>query len=158
MELTKKSAVKTSRAKRSKKEFYKYVIFMGLLLALAIATLKTFEYYYFSYKLRTDIYIGLVAFIFLGLGVYLGIRLGKKKGNIDTPATPVKLPMDMELSVREVEVLKLLAAGLTNQEIADMLYLSLNTIKSHTNSIYIKLGVNRRTQAIEIARKMQLVP
>lgn len=158
MELTKKTAVKTSRAKRSKKEFYKYIVFMGLLLALAIAILKTFEYYYFSYKLRTDIYIGLVAVIFLGLGVYLGIRLGKKKSNIDTSATPVKLPMEMELSIREVEVLKLLAAGLTNQEIADKLYLSLNTIKSHTNSIYIKLGVNRRAQAIDAARKMQLIP
>jgi len=158
MVLTKKSAIKTSRAKRSKKEFYKYIVFMGLLLALAIAILKTFEYYYFSYKLRTDIYIGLVAVIFLGMGVYLGIRFGRKKSNIDTPATPVKLPMDLELSVREVEVLKLLAAGLTNQEIADKLYLSLNTIKSHTNSIYIKLGVNRRAQAIDAARKMQLVP
>ena len=158
MVLTKKSAIKTSRAKRSKKEFYKYIIFMGLLLALAISILKTFEYYYFSYKLRTDIYIGLVAVIFLGMGVYLGIKFGRKKSNIDTPATPVKLPMDLELSVREVEVLKLLAAGLTNQEIADKLYLSLNTIKSHTNSIYIKLGVNRRTQAIDAARKMQLVP
>ena len=158
MELTKKSAVKTSRAKRSKKEFYKYVIFMGLLLALTIATLKTFEYYYFSYKLRTDIYIGLVAVIFLGLGVYLGIKFGKRKSNNNTPTVPVKLLMDMELSVREVEVLKLLAAGLTNQEIADKLYLSLNTIKSHTNSIYIKLGVNRRAQAIDAARKMQLVP
>ncbi|MBE2228190.1 MAG: response regulator transcription factor [Ignavibacteria bacterium] len=158
MELTKKSAVKTSRAKRSKKEFYKYVIFMGLLLALAIAALKTFEYYYFAYKLRTDIYIALVAVIFLGLGIYLGIRFGKKQNPVNTPLRSVSLPKEMELSAREAEVLRLITAGLTNQEIADKLYLSLNTIKSHTNSIYSKLGVKRRTQAIEIAKQLQIVP
>lgn len=158
MELTKKSQVKNSRSSRSKKEFYKYLIFMGLLLAFAIALLKTFEYYYFSYKIRTDIYIGLIAVFFLGLGIYLGLRVGRRKNPAEIPTAPAKLPMEMELSSRELEVLKLITAGHSNQEIADKLYLSLNTVKSHTNNIYTKLGVNRRTQAIEKARKLQIVP
>ncbi len=158
MLLTKKPQVKTTRNSKSKKEFYKYIIFMGLLLACAIALLKSFEYYYFSYKLRTDVYIGLTAFLFLCLGIFLGLKVGKKKNPDEKPSLPVKLPLNLELSTREIEVLKLISEGLTNQEIADKLYLSLNTIKSHTNSIYIKLGVNRRTQALEKARKLQIVP
>lgn len=157
MELTKKSQVKHTRSSRNKKEFYKYAIFMGLLLSCAIALLKTFEYYYFSYRIRTDIYIGLIAFLFLGLGIYLGIRVGKKKNVLVDSNTPFKLPLDIELSSREVEVLKLISSGHSNQEIADKLYLSLNTVKSHTNNIYTKLGVKRRTQAIDTARKLQIV-
>lgn len=158
MELTKKPQAKNSRSSRSKKEFYKYIIFMGLLLACCIALLKTFEYYYFSYKIRTDLYIGFTAVLFMGLGIYLGIKVGRKKNTPGNNDTPAKLPLEMELSPREVEVLKLIAAGHSNQEIADKLYLSLNTIKSHTNNIYSKLGVSRRTQAIESARKLQIVP
>lgn len=151
-------AVRPGRLAKSKKEFLKYVLFMGLLLACAIALIKTFEYYYFSYKIKTDVFIGVVAVLFLLIGVYLGFKAGKKNNYTQQPAEPVKLPMEMELSPREIEVLKLIAAGFSNQEIADKLYLSLNTIKTHTNNIYSKLGVNRRTQAIETARNLNLVP
>jgi LuxR family maltose regulon positive regulatory protein len=62
------------------------------------------------------------------------------------------------LSERELEVLHYLAAGLTNQEIADRLYLSLNTIKVHTRNIYGKLGVNHRTQAVARAQELGILP
>lgn len=150
-------AVKSRRLLKTKKEFYKYVFFMGLLLAGTIALLKTFEYYYFSYKIKTDIFIGLIAVVFLVLGVYLGLIAGKKRNVTQIPFTSSKLPFEIELSPREMEVLNLISAGYSNQEIADKLYLSLNTIKTHTNNIYSKLGVNRRTQAIEAARKLQIV-
>lgn len=162
MELTKKNRVINSRTERNKKEFYKYVIFMGLLLALGIAALKSLEYYYFAYRISTDVYIGIISAVFLGLGVYLGIKFGRK--NKITPAlaaqepiAPVSLPEGIELSSREREVLANIALGYSNQEIADRLFVSLNTVKSHTNNIYSKLNVKRRTQAIETARKLKII-
>jgi LuxR family transcriptional regulator, maltose regulon positive regulatory protein len=62
------------------------------------------------------------------------------------------------LSTRELEVLQYLAAGLTNQEIANRLYLSLNTVKVHTRNIYGKLGVNHRTQAVARAQELGVLP
>ena len=62
------------------------------------------------------------------------------------------------LSKRELEVLKLIAEGLSNQEIGSRLYLSLNTIKAHTRNIYGKLGVNNRTQAVARAREIGIFP
>ena len=160
MELTKKNRVINSN-ERNKKEFYKYIIFMGLLLALGIAAMKSLEYYYFAYRISTDIYIGIISVIFLGLGVYLGIKFGRKnKLNTEiapVPLAPVTLPEGIELSSREREVLTNIALGYSNQEIADRLFVSLNTVKSHTNNIYSKLNVKRRTQAIETARKLKII-
>lgn len=161
MELTKKNRVVTSSTERSKKEFYKYIIFMGLLLALGIAAMKSLEYYYFAYRISADVYIGIISVIFLGLGVYLGIKFGRKNKTAQEPvqetATPVILPEGIELSSREREVLENIARGYSNQEIADRLFVSLNTVKSHTNNIYSKLNVKRRTQAIETARKLKII-
>lgn len=161
MELTKKSVVNNSSTEKSKKEFYKYVIFMGLLLALGIAAMKSLEYYYFAYRISTDVYIGIISVIFLGLGVYLGIKFGRKNKikpvRAPEPLAPVTLPEGIELSSREREVLANIALGYSNQEIADRLFVSLNTVKSHTNNIYSKLNVKRRTQAIEAARKLKII-
>lgn len=155
---SKSSINKNSRAYRNKQEFYKYILFMGLLLAVGIAILKSLEYYYFAYRISADIYIGIISVIFLGLGLYLGIKFAKRKNQSpQPPAEPVKLPAELELSVRELEVLNEIALGHSNQEIADKLFVSLNTVKSHTNNIYSKLNVRRRTQAIEKARQLKII-
>lgn len=165
MELTKNTKSINSSTDNNKKEFYKYIIFMGLLLAFGIAALKSLEYYYFAYRISADVYIGIISVIFLGLGIYLGIRFDKRRKTTlqpDAPAEtatvlPIALPEGIELSSREREVLNHIAMGHSNQEIADMLFVSLNTIKSHTNNIYSKLNVKRRTQAIETARKLKII-
>jgi DNA-binding CsgD family transcriptional regulator len=154
MELTQKSKSKTSRSQKNKQEFYRYVLFMGFLLAAGIAILKSLEYYYFSFKIAADVYIGIIAVFFLSLGVYLGVRYGRKR---QTSHENLPLPEDIDLSIREVEVLQNLALGYSNQEIADKLFVSLNTVKTHTNNIYSKLNVKRRTQAIETARKLKII-
>jgi len=66
--------------------------------------------------------------------------------------------LPITLSAREVEVLKLIAEGKSNQEISAELYLALNTVKRHAYNIYAKLGVQKRTQAVSIARKLGLIP
>lgn len=157
MLLSSNSKNKISRQKQNKKEFYKYVIIMGLLLAIGIALLKSLEYYYFSYRISTDLYFGIISLIFLALGLYLGIKFSRKR-TVETPSIePAILPQDIELSSRELEVLNNIAQGHSNQEIADKLFVSLNTVKSHTNNIYSKLNVKRRTQAIEKARKLKII-
>jgi ATP/maltotriose-dependent transcriptional regulator MalT len=98
--------------------------------------------------------MGIIAVIFLVLGVYLGVRYGSKKHQL--PETLPK-PEDIDLSTREIEVLQILSMGYSNQEIADKLFVSLNTVKTHTNNIYSKLNVKRRTQAIEAARKLKII-
>lgn len=157
MELTGKHKPKSSRARKNRQEFYKYILFMGLLLALGIVAVKSVEYYYFSYKIAVDVYIGVIAVIFLVLGVYLGIRFGKKTNKKANPDLMDSMPPDIDLSSREIEVLQNIAEGYSNQEIADKLFVSLNTIKTHTNNIYSKLNVKRRTQAIETARKLKII-
>jgi len=153
MQLSKKQKAENN----NKKEFYKYILFMGILLAGGIAVLKSLEYYYFIYRISSDVYIGIISVLFLGLGLFLGIRYGKNRLKTVSNHKSVQLPLDLELSSRENEVLQNLALGYSNQEIADKLFLSINTVKSHTNSIYSKLNVKRRTQAIEAARKLKII-
>jgi LuxR family maltose regulon positive regulatory protein len=74
-----------------------------------------------------------------------------------TPLTDQSELLD-PLSERELEVLQLIAEGLTNPEIASRLYLSLNTVKVHTRNIYSKLNVHSRAQAIARSQELELLP
>ena len=69
-----------------------------------------------------------------------------------------KILTETGISKREHEVLELMAKGLTNQEIADKLFVSLNTVKTHTANLFVKLDAKRRTQAIQRAKELQLIP
>ncbi len=143
----------------------KTIFLYGTLLALLVWALKWMEYRYILRDLSLQFYLGLVALLFSGLGIWIGLNFLKPKTGAaeqktttaPTPAVPEALLRELGISPREYEVLQLMAAGLSNQEIADRLFISLNTVKTHTSNLYLKLDVQRRTQAIQKAKEGGLI-
>jgi two-component system, NarL family, response regulator LiaR len=136
------------------------VILYGLMLSILIAAMKFIEYQYFARSLSIEFYIGLVALFFTGLGIWAGLKLTRKKVEYIGPEfirNETELAQ-LDISKRELEVLELMATGLSNQEIADKLFVSLNTVKTHSSNLFQKLAVARRTQAVQKARALRLIP
>ena len=132
-----------------------------LLYSLAMAggafALKWLEYQYTVRVFSTEIYVTLIATSFAGLGVWAGRRLARPR--IEQPLGPNTQALEqLGISKREFDVLELLAQGHSNQEIAAALYVSGNTVKSHLSRLYQKLEVSRRTQAVQKARALRLIP
>ena len=129
---------------------------MGVLLVV----LRLVQYNVIIRDINIEFYAAIVAVIFLIIGAWLGGKLVLKEKSIEkiegeSTITPPKIEHD--LSKREYEVLVMMSKGFSNREIADKLFVSLNTIKTHTSNIYLKLNVKRRTQAIKKARDIQLL-
>ena len=150
---------------------YRYVILYGGSMAILLFVLKWLELRFVIIDHAQEIYIGAIALIFTSLGIWLALKLTKPKvhtiivekevyksgGNGDFTVNE-KEQAKAGLSARELEVLQLIAEGLSNQEIAARLFVSLNTIKTHSSRIFEKLDVKRRTQAIEKAKRLNLIP
>lgn len=117
--------------------------------ALVVLLLQLLEYEYLIYHMEQEVFGSFVGLIFLIVGVYFGFVLREReaKSNEVRPAIDFN-PKDFDLSQREAEVLKLMVRGNSNQEIADELYISLSTVKSHCSNIYQKLQVKNRAAAI----------
>lgn len=151
---------------------YKHTIIYGLSLAALLFVLKWLELRFIIIDHALEIYIGAIAAIFTGLGIWLALKLAKPKVQTVVVEKQVYVPQNpagefslnetelnkLGISRRELEVLQLIAEGLSNQEIAARLYVSLNTIKTHSSRIFEKLDVKRRTQAIEKAKRLSLIP
>ncbi len=122
---------------------------MGLLfLSLEILNFKTLVR-----QVSMEVYGALVGVIFLVFGLWLGVTMVQKR-----QSTPLNVkPPETNLSEREYDVLQLMADGKSNKEIAEQLFVSLNTIKTHTSNIFSKLDVQRRTQAVQKARKLEIL-
>ncbi len=130
-------------------------------MAALIGVLKFIEYRYFVKELSIEIYIGIVAILFTVLGIWMGLKLiNKKKEELLTEpfVKNESLINKFGISNREYEVLELMAKGLSNQEIADQLFISLPTVKTHVSNLFVKLDVERRTQAIKRAKESHLIP
>lgn len=141
----------------------KTILLYGLGLALVVFILKYIEYRFFVRDLSLEFYLGLVAVIFTAMGVWAGLKLTRKKTIVVTvPASEFRLDEEkikaLGISKREYEVLELMALGLSNQEIADRLFVSLNTVKTHSSNLFLKLESKRRTQAIQKAKELRLIP
>lgn len=148
----------------------KGVIVYGLSLALLLFLLKWLELRFIIFDHAMEIYIGAIALIFTSLGIWLAIKLMKPK--VETVIVEKEIYINnndgfilnekefdkLGLSKRELEVLQLMSEGYSNQEIAGRLFVSLNTIKTHTSRLFEKMDVKRRTQAIEKAKRLSLIP
>ncbi len=141
----------------------KIIWWYGSILALLLIVLKVMEYAYFSYQIHLETYLGIIALFFSGLGLYIGKRVFRSPppSSLTASQTQENPPSpsyeSIGLSEREFEVLKRLAQGHSNQEIADQLFISLSTVKTHVSNIYAKLHVKRRTQAITKAKSLNIL-
>jgi NarL family two-component system response regulator LiaR len=137
------------------------VLIYGLALAGLITLLKILEYRLFVRDLSTEFYVGVIAVMFTVLGIWVGYKLTRKKPIIITNPNFLFDETRLEkfgISKREYEVLELMSKGHSNQEIADKLFVSRNTVKTHTSNLFLKLEAKRRTQAIRRAKELMLIP
>lgn len=136
------------------------------MLAAVILIMQLVNYYYLVRSFSIEFYLGIVALLFAAMGIWAGRRLTVSKPvgmQLNTASRSVDVHEELDsipfgISRREQEVLLLMAQGLSNQEIADKLFVSLNTIKSHSASLFLKLDVKRRTQAVHRARELKIIP
>jgi len=129
-------------------------------MAILLGLLKLVEYKYFVRDIPLEFYIGLVAVMFTGLGIWAGLRLTRPKiiettGPFEINSANIQ---KLGISKREYEVLELISSGLSNQEIADKLFVSTSTVKTHVSSLLAKLDASRRTQAISRAKELRIIP
>ncbi len=140
-----------------RKSQLKLIAIYGIAMAAGALLLQWLEVQFFLKRFSTEIYVVILCGLFTGLGAWIGHRLTRRQA-----VTPFEINAQalnyLGISERESEVLNLLSAGHSNQEIADRLFISMNTVKTHLNNLYQKLEVSRRGQAVKKARSLQLVP
>ncbi len=146
----------------------RFILLYGILGGLLIAALKLVEYRWLVVEHSVEIYGGIVAALFAGLGIWLGRKLTRPRETVVVRevrvAAPVVFVRDqgkleaIGLTPRELEILELMAAGLSNKEIADRAHVSENTVKTHSSRVFEKLGARRRTQAVQLGKDLRLIP
>jgi len=154
----------------------------GLVGGILIAVLKWTEFRFLVLEHSLEIYGGVTAAIFAGLGIWLGQKLTRPKQTIVVKEVVVTLPAaapepaapalaasgpfvanekkreELQITRRELEVLEWMAQGLSNREIAEKLFVSENTVKTHSSRVFDKLGAKRRTQAVQLGKEFGLLP
>ena len=144
----------------------KHILIYGLCGGLLIVALKLIEYRFLVVEHSAEIYGGLVAAVFAGLGIWLGLKLTRKKETVIVKEIRVAaLPFavnetrlrELGITRREREILELIATGLSNREIAEKLFVSENTVKTHSSRLFDKLSAKRRTQAVQIGKDLGLI-
>jgi ATP/maltotriose-dependent transcriptional regulator MalT len=144
------------------------ILLFGAIGGVLIALLELIEYRFLIVEHSLEIYGGLVAALFAAIGIWLGLKLTRGKQTvviqevrIREPAQFAVDPMRIEalgITPREMEILQLIARGLSNREIAAELFVSENTVKTHSSRLFDKLNARRRTQAVQIAKENGLIP
>lgn len=138
----------------------KTILLYGIAMAVLIGLLKSVEYRFLVRDISTEMMVGIVAVMFAVLGVWAGRRLTRTRVVVSYPDFTVdEKQMDrLGISKREYEVLELISQGLSNREIAEKLFVSLSTVKTHSSNLFAKLDARRRTQAIQRAKELRLLP
>lgn len=139
-------------------------------MAVLLLLLNWFKYRFLIIQNQTEFYIGIIAVFFTLVGIWVSKKLSKPQVKTVIVEKEIVVQKNLnfnlnqaelearKISKRELEVLQLMSEGLSNQEIASRLFVSLHTIKTHTSNLFEKLEVKRRTQAVETAKKLQLIP
>lgn len=144
------------------------ILLYGAIGGALIAALKAAEYRFLIVEHAVEIYGGIVALLFAALGIWLGLRLTRPRTTVVIKEVPVPAPEPFVLDTlrqealgitkRELEILEHIAAGLSNREIAEKLFVSENTVKTHSARVLDKLNAKRRTQAVNLAKAAGLIP
>jgi NarL family two-component system response regulator LiaR len=153
----------------------RHVLIFGLVGGLLIATLQYTEYRFVVIEHSIELYGALVAILFAAFGIWLGLRITRSRETIRetvvvrevlVPAQAAVEPFapntarqqTLGITARELEILTLVAGGLSNREIATQLFVSENTVKTHCARAFDKLGAVRRTQAVQRGKELGLLP
>lgn len=131
-------------------------IFSSLIIALLIL-FQLSRYTYISGDISIEIVIAVIAIVFFLIGIYINKKIGKKE-NSSLDSIDQKKIEELGLSHREYEVLVHISKGMSNLEIAEALFVSESTIKTHVSNLLLKLDAKRRTQALKKAKELQILP
>jgi len=151
----------------------KTILLYGLVGGVLITALKMIEYRYLVLEHSLELYGGLVALVFAAVGIWLGQKLTHPREKLVVREVPVRVEVrvpaggtfvrneervrEVGMTPRELEILEALAAGLSNKEIADRLFVSENTVKTHATRVFAKLSARRRTQAVQLAKEAGII-
>jgi two-component system, NarL family, response regulator LiaR len=145
-----------------------HALLYGLCGGALIFALRLVEYRFLVVEHSVEIYGGLIALLFALLGGWLGLKLTRNKEVVVlkevlvSDAAPFALNeqrlRELSITPRELEILELIANGLSNREIADKLFVSESTVKTHSSRLFDKLSAKRRTQAVQIGKELGLIP
>jgi len=146
----------------------RHVLIYGVIGGVLITVLQWTQYRFLVIDHSVEIYGALIAAVFAILGIWLGLRLTKTQEKIVVKEVPVPVDKpflpneqkreDLGITKRELDVLELIAQGMSNREIAEKLYVSENTVKTHSSRVFDKLGAQRRTQAVQLGKELGLLP
>ncbi|MBC7791233.1 MAG: response regulator transcription factor [Anaerolineae bacterium] len=148
----------------------KHILLYGLLGGVLIAVLNLIEYRFLVIEHSAEIYGALIGLLFALLGIWLGLKLTRRTDTIIVREVEVPVPASLPfarndetlrslgITPRELEILEQIAAGLSNREIGEKLFVSENTVKTHSSRLFDKLGAKRRTQAVQLAKELRLIP
>lgn len=146
----------------------RHVLIYGLVGGVLIALLKWMDYRFLVIEHSIEIYGGLIAATFAVLGIWLGLKLTGRRETVVVKEVLVaggvpfaldeKKQAELGITRRELEILELIAQGMSNREIAEKLFVSENTVKTHSSRVFDKLGARRRTQAVQLGKEFGLLP
>jgi DNA-binding CsgD family transcriptional regulator len=149
-----------------KRQTLLHALIYGVSGGALIAILKFIEFRFLVVEHSIEIYGGLVALLFSAFGIWLGLKLTRKEIVVKEVTVTKSEPFavneaqlkQLGITKRELEILELIAHGLSNREIAEKLFVSENTVKTHSSRLFDKLSAKRRTQAVQIAKENGLIP